>query len=407
MTTYGVAPMHIVLAHPLTEPGGLGVPPLFVAAVVVALAVVVVRWWPSRPPSSGTVSEDPTPAWLPVRLAVAGMLVLAVVAGRVGRDSQVDNIAPSLAVGLAWPVVLALVLAAPRAWARISPFDTLAGGLERLAGQRDAGDDPPPLPGGVWWAVPSGAVWCWYLGVNPDVLEPRAVGLALAGYTLLMLTGCQVVGRRRWLRQAEVVTVLAGTVAASRRGSPRHDPGLAALVGVVAGGLAFGTLRFSQLWIQQVADLGANPFAARTTVPGLLVAMVLGALCLLGAERWSAAAGATPGTVIAGVATVAAGIGLAQGLLRERLVKAAILVVARASNPLGGDNDLFGTADLLPANTILGDDVRVLIQLAVITVAAVAAGIAASRRHDPARARPALVMVGTFTVIGVLSVTAV
>lgn len=398
--------MRIVLAHPLTEPGGLGVPPLFVAAVVVALAVVVVRWWPVRPSSSTTVPEDPVPGWLPIRLLVVGVLVLAVVAGRIGRDSQVDNIAPSLAIGLAWPVVLGLLLAAPRMWIRISPFHTLARGLERLAGQ-GARDGSPPLRGGAWWAVPSAAVWCWYLGVNPDVLEPRAVGLALAGYTLLMLAGCQAVGQRRWLRQADVVTVLAGTVAASRRGSPRHDRGLAVLVGVLVGGLAFGTLRFSQLWIQQVADLGGNPFAARTTIPGLLVAMGLGALSLLGAERWSAAVGATPGTVTGAVATVAAGIGLAQGLLRERLVKAAILVVARASNPLGGDHDLLGTADLLPANTILGDDVRVLTQLAVIAVAAIAAGIAIRRRNDAARSRPAMVTVGAFTVIGVLSVTAV
>ena len=427
--------MTVVLAHPLTEPGGLGVPPLFAAAVVIALAVLVgLRWpvrgratapdgpdgdqvpgpglvpGPGRVPGLAPVPVDPPPGVLArvLRLAGVALLVLVVVAGRVGRDSQVDNIAPSLAIGVTWPLLLGAALVWRDPWRWVNPFDTLAGWLDALAGRDDDHGGDGPLPGGAWWAVPAAVAWCWYLGINPDVLEPRVVGLALAGYTLVTLAACQVVGRRRWLRHGEVFTVLFTTVAALRRGEPRDGAGLPVVVGVLAGGLAFSTMRFSELWIQQLAGFGVDPFADASTLPGMAVTMALVAWAVRGATRWSRSTGATPGLVAGATAVVVAGIGLAQGMLRERLVKAAVLVVARASNPLGGDADVFGTAELLPRNTILGEDTRVLVQLAVLLVAASLAIVAVRRRDAaPSVIRPALVVVGALTGIGVLAVTAV
>lgn len=116
--------------------------------------------------------------------------------------------------------------------------------------------------------------------------------------------------------------------------------------------------------------------------------------------------GSPAGVVTGAVAVVVAGIGLAQAMVRERLLKAAVIVVARLSNPLGGDVDMFGTASLVPANELIGETPKVIVQLSMLVVAATLAGHAV-RRRCPQALRPALWAIGTYTAVGVLSVTAV
>ena len=399
-----------VLAHPLTEPGGLGLPPVVTATAVVVLSTVLALRWPRTPVGTGpgeTAETAETAArggWVPRALGVA-LLVAVVVAGRLGRDSQVDNIAPSLAIGVVWPLMLAAGLTGRRWWDRVNPFDTLARGLAVLAG--DPASSAKPLPGGRLWALPSAVLWVYYLGVSPSTLEPRVVGAVLGGYTLVTLAACLAVGRRRWMAQGELFTVLFDETDRALR--PRDDEpwaGADLVVAVLAGGFAFATLRLSDLWFVQLSTAQIDPLSAAATIPGLGVTLVLFALLVRGGERWLAATGGWAGLVTGSVALAAVGIGLAQGFIRERFAKAAILVVARLSNPLGGPTDWFGTADLLPGNTVFGDVARVSGQLVVLVVAATLAGVMA-RRHGGGHAQPALVVIGVVTAVGVLAVTAV
>ncbi|WP_108666683.1 hypothetical protein [Euzebya rosea] len=406
----------VVLAHPLTEPGGLGLPPLFLAAVVVACATILVLRLPDRTSSPAAQANGdaavPTPSTMGpgervARAVGVGVLLLVIVAGRLGRDSQLDNIAPSLAIGLAWPALLVVGVIGRDWWARLDPFDTLARGLQALGGQVE----PPgeaPLPGGRWWAVPAALGWTFYLGVHRQPLEPRVIGAVAAGYTILTLAGCLAVGRRRWLEAGELLTVFLGIVDDMRQRQPRvaGDGGSAVVVAVLAGGLAFATLRISTLWIQQLLAWGIDPLSAAATLTGLLVVAGLSVLGVRAADRWAVRSGAPPGVVTGAVAVVAVGIGLAQAMVRERLLKAAVLFVARLSNPLGGDMDLFGTASLVPTNELIGETPTVIVQLVVLVVTATLAG-RASRRRCPRAVRPAMWAIGTFTAVGVLSVTAI
>lgn len=407
----------VVLAHPLTEPGGLGLPPLFLATVVVAISTVLVLRLPTGAPQ--VTSEDAaghgTPGGRPsmgtgervARTFAVAILLLVVIAGRLGQDSQLDNIAPSLAIGMAWPGLLVVALVGRGWWDRINPFDTLARGLQALGGQGDP-VGPASLKGGRWWAVPAALAWTYYLGVYSQPLEPRVVGAVVAGYTILMLAGCLAVGRRRWLEAGELLTVLFGTIDGMRNRRTRLAPdrGTTVVIAVLAGGLTFATLRISTLWIRQLLGLGIDPLAATTTVPGLIGVAALSLLGLQASERWAVRSGSPAGVVTGAVAVVVAGIGLAQAMVRERLLKAAVIVVARLSNPLGGDVDMFGTASLVPANELIGETPKVIVQLSLLVVAATLAGHAV-RRRCPQALRPALWAIGTYTAVGVLSVTAV
>ena len=186
----------VVLAHPLTEPGGLGLPPLFLATVVVAISTTLVLRLPTGPPPAtpedvaghGTTGRPSMGTGERVaRTFAVAILLLVVIAGRLGQDSQLDNIAPSLAIGLAWPWLLVVALVGRGWWDRINPFDTLARGLQALGGQADP-VGPSPLRGGRWWAVPAALAWTYYLGVYSQPLEPRVVGAVVAGYTILTLS---------------------------------------------------------------------------------------------------------------------------------------------------------------------------------------------------------------------------
>jgi hypothetical protein len=52
-------------------------------------------------------------------------------------------------------------------------------------------------------AVVPTVLWTWYVGVYPEPLHARSVGLAPAVYTIATIGGCLAAGRVRWLSTAE------------------------------------------------------------------------------------------------------------------------------------------------------------------------------------------------------------
>lgn len=435
----------IVLAHPLFEAGGLPVPPAFVGALAAVLAVAVGRVLPARPctppvpATSATPAPDPRRAswWFwSCRAFGLAVLALAIVAGRIGDVDELENIAPALVVGLAWPVLLAAALLGGQVWAWLNPWDTLARGLERVAGgggttaelqgahrdssssprsgaveaePRDADGTSSPRSGAVWPAAVVALAWSAYLAFTVSgSLRPRVVGTVLAGYTIVTLGGCLARGRERWLREGELLTVLLGAV--GRRGDLvtwAPPPGWAALAGGLAGGLLMAALRPSTLW-PGVAELGLASAGAVAVWGGVALCAGLGWLGVRAASRWARARG-DAGAVLAALAPVLAGLGIAFALIRDRLLTSAQLVVLRASDPLGQGVDLFGTADLPLRANLLTPATRVGLQVAILvatgTWGAVVARRRAARHH--ASPDPALVVVGAVVALAAVAVSAV
>ncbi|HEX2024908.1 MAG TPA: hypothetical protein VHH92_00785 [Actinomycetota bacterium] len=313
------------LAHPLLEPRGLPLPPLVIGVIAAALVAAVGRWWPVRPAGP---DRRPDEVWswagrltgpqIAGRVLGVVLLLAAIVAGRVGSTDQLENLAPALVVGVAWPALLFASAAGGPVWRWLDPWDGMA---RVVASVSDEG------PGDVRPAVAVAVAWTWYLGVYPDPLSPRAVGLALAVYSIITLGGCILVGRTRWLARVELFGLLLGSLALLPRGALagwRAPRGMAAVLGGLAGGLLFGAIRTTELW----GGLNAVPGATLYATLGLIGSCAAGAAILTWLD--------TPVRPMAVAALPAvAGIAVALGMARSRLFTSLQLLPGLLGDPLG------------------------------------------------------------------------
>lgn len=230
----------LILAHPLTEPGELLLPPLVVVTLVVSIVALVAqgRTHPA-PPGFAVAPQLPLDRHLDVldivgRLGGVGLLAVAVLAGRFGSVSEFDNLASVLVVAFAWPALMVGSALLPTMWPRLNPWD----GLARVLRARDG-----ELAGDVRWALPAAFGWVAYLGVLMRPLAPQTVSVALAVYSMATIAACLVVGRIRWLDGGELFTVFFGWIGL-RRGLIDWQPprGAASLLGVLGGGFVFSAL---------------------------------------------------------------------------------------------------------------------------------------------------------------------
>ena len=370
-----------------------------VAAVgAVSLVVAIAAFWPE--PREGRLADDlrPLDSW-PGRLtwgqrvtrAVSVFLVaLAVSAGRLGAEDGLSNIAPALVVGVAWPALLFVSAAGGPIWRWLDPWD----GLARALGAD--GDDP--ARGDVRAAVVPALAVAWYLAVYVESAEPRAVGLALGVYSVLMVAGAVVVGRSAWLSRVEVFGLLFGWLARLPRGMLRSwDPprGAELVLGALAGGLAFGLVRTSEVWGSLNVVEGATLYATLAMLGS--AAVVALALWLL--ERWAARGGGR-GSVTAAALPAVAAVALVVALARSRLFTSLQLLPALASDPFGAGWDLFGTRDL-PILRPLDPLPLAGVQLAVLILGAVAGAIVLGRRVPRTGRRPAILALGLLVGLGV------
>ncbi len=413
----------MLLAHPVTESVELGVTPALVAmmAVVGILGLAVLSTRRGR----GTASGSPAaltplgppdvggPAMAAWRVLGGSLLLLAVLTGRLGEPGQLDNIATPLVIGLGWPLLLLLSMVTD-IWGRLAPFDGIARLLARLAGRptdpaiADADADGTPRENdwrrldGV--AIAGALGWTWWLTAYQPGLAPRAIGLALGTYAILTWTGCLMVGRRRWLGHAEVVTVLLGAVAATRhQGQLALSAGHRVALAVLLGGLVAAELRFSRWFVNDIATIGITPFSEPATVIGFLLGVVVAGITVEGTWRWAARLRAAD-TVTTVLPWLVIGAGLSASVERDRLWTSAQLLVARLSNPFGGNVDLFGTADLTIHTWPFGATGRLALQLAVLLIPVMIGTVIALRRADRRTAQPAMALLVTWVGITTLSV---
>lgn len=396
------------LAHPLTEPGGLPLPPAVVATL--ALCVVAAVWRvpvPLGPVDPAAVTarvahprEDRlSSTMLATRVLGVALLALAIAAGRLGDDRELRNIAPVLVAGAGWPLLVLASAVFGDVWRWLDPFDSLAR-LVAPAGE------PGPEPDVRGAAVPA-LVFAGYFSLTLAPLAPRSVGALVAVYTIVTLAGCLAVGRRRWLNEVEFVGIALGLIARLPRGRLAREPlprGADLLLGTLAGGLAFDVLRISDLW----GSLGSSSLGTLWSVLGLLgcAALAVGVVRVL--EARSTRVGA-PGAATAALVPVTVSVVVAVAMARNRLTTSVQLLAARISDPFGQGWDLFGTADLgLVPQPFGGTEGLVTAQVVVLVVGAVAAVVIARRSSgDPRRQGPAVGVASVLCGATILAVTAV
>lgn len=392
-----------LLAHPITQPHVLAIPPLLagvLAGLFVFSMALVLRARPKPAVADADPEAVPTPAPAPVvgpvswagrltpaqvvtRCLAVAVLLLGVTAGRFGVDDELENIAPALVVGVLWPTVVLASALVGGVWRWLDPWDALARLLAGFASVEDAADRPVAH---VWPAVGVAGVLVWYLSAYADPLDPRAVGAALAVYTVVTVAGCLALGRARWLSSTEPIgIVLTWTSLLPRRRLTSWQPphGAVALLGLLAGGLLFGLVRRSVLW----GGLGGSAHPTLVATVGLVVScgVVAGVLVLLGrlTRDPDAAAGVGRACVPA-----LAGVVLAVALSRNRFTNSAELLPSMVGDPYGaGWNPLrLAAPELEPP--LLGTTGLLVTQL-VVLLAGCLAGAVVLARGLPAQSRTA------------------
>ncbi|MPZ89824.1 MAG: hypothetical protein GEU81_17590 [Nitriliruptorales bacterium] len=393
-----------LLAHPLLESAALPVPPVVVATVAALIVVAVIRWpIGSRELIPHAVARDGLhgwrPAWAVSRLAVVGVLAVALVAGRVGADGATQNLAPVLVVGVGWPLLVAGCVVVGGLWAWLDPWDTLARPFDRSQPEERSPESPTVVD--VAPAAVGAFGWVWFLGAYGATFSPRAVGAAMALYTLGTLAGCLLLGRIAWLERYEAFGLLAtwcGLLPRRRLTGWHPPPGAPVVLGVLAGGLLFSALRLSGVWFRLTHVAVATVAIAAACLAGIAL--------LHGAERLAARRGA-PGVVVAAAVPAVVSIVLAVAFTNDRLWLAAQILPAVLDDPLGRGWNLFGGVEAVVREHPLGSTGRVIMQIAILTAGHVIGALVARRRAGRAAVGPAMAALTVPLATGILAVSAV
>lgn len=366
-------PSSTVLAHPVSGHPHVEVPTLLLtvaAGLLVAMVLPVVPAGSGREYDAARVaswSEELSAGQRAARAAAVGVLVLAVLSGLFGSADQLENLAPALVLGTAWPVLTVLALALP-VWRWLDPWD----GLARLL---LPGDDSVAAAH-VWPAAVPALGWTWYVAVNPRPLDPRLLGMTLLAYTTLTLVGCLLVGRRRWLSQGEPIGILLTWTTAVTRGGLRRDrpAGAPQLVGAVLGGLLFGLLGRTETW----TDLTGGRDALVWGTVGLVACAGVGAGLLTLAGLWGDRL-RDRGATLRGALPLLVGVVLVVALARNRFTTSLQLLPGLVGDPFGRGWDLLGPAGTGLDAAPFGAPGLLWLRLGLLGVLVVTAAVVAAR----------------------------
>ena len=317
------------------------------------------------------------------------MLFFAIAAARVGQDSQLENIAPSFVIGLAWPLLLLGSAVLGPIWRWLDPWDGVARVVESENSENGTGIEGARGSEAVWPALLPALAWAWYLNAYLGTTEPRPLGAALAAYSLFMVAACVAFGRQLWLSRTEVFGLLFSWTARLPRGqlvSWSPPAGTEAVIGVLAGGFLFGRVRLTAWWGTFVGSLDRLTLYSAM---GLLVFAALGGVLLWFLARRSAQVGA-PGAVAAASVPALVSIALAVSMASNRLSNSLQLLPRLIGDPFGFGWDPFGTADWLIRPEPFGHVGLKVIQMIVLLIGHVVGAVVLSRRVPQSARAPAL-----------------
>jgi hypothetical protein len=375
------------LAHPLTQPFDLPVSPLVAAAAGAVLVFVVALIWPPARRDGRERRDAVTASWagplsapqIAARVTAVSLLALSIAAGRLGGDDELENLAPALVVGVAWPLLFLVSVAVGPIWRWTDPWDTVA---------RATAPSRNDLPGAsVWPAALVALAWVWYLSAYADTLSPRSVGAILALHTVFTVAGCLALGRERWLSSAEPLGIALSWMALlpRRRLSDWNPPrGAEALLGVLAGGVLFGAIRRSELW----GGLNAVDHATALATLGVVVSSGVVAAMLVWFARQADHQGARGSTARVAVPAIAA-IVLAVAMDRNRLSTSLQLLPGLLGDPFGRGWDLFGEAGAGLDPAPLGTTGLSIVQFSVLLTGHLAGAVVLARGVDRGSREPA------------------
>jgi hypothetical protein len=330
-----------------------------------------------------------------VRAGSLAVFLGVAVAAAAGEDSSAANLAPVFVYVWFWVGLAFLHAAFGNLWATLSPWDTMA----RFLGIGERPRHPYPLAWGRWPAALLLFGFVWLELVYPAGASPRALAVAVAGYTVVTLGGMSLFGRDAWNRNGEAFAVYFGLLsrisplAKDREGRVilrpilgglpdlAPSPGLVAVVMVLIGSTTFDGLTNSNLWQTWVGGLspGEEVIAGTTGLLGAIGAVTL-------AYTVSMAAGGAilrtpwhPLAVRFAHSLVPIALAYAGAHYFSLLVLEGQLGIRLVSDPMGLGWNLLGTASFVPNLALVSATTIWYVQVAAIIAGHVAGVVTA---HD-------------------------
>ena len=153
-----------------------------------------------------------------IRLVFVGVYLLVIVAGYIGSQDQLKNLAPTMVWVIWWVGMVFVSALVGDLWALINPLDTIArwsGALVRLMVPEAwlSGGYPYPKWLGVWPAVIFFAVFVWAELVWSGGGVPANISVMIFFYSAMTWSGIVLFRRDVWLRNGEAFTVAFGLAA--------------------------------------------------------------------------------------------------------------------------------------------------------------------------------------------------
>jgi hypothetical protein len=213
-------------AHALAQRHELPVPlALYLGAAGAAVglsALLLASLARARPRERGYAKLDLHKAWV-ARVAAAllgwslrvigvAAFLLVVLAGLVGNQHGLKNIAPVLVWVIWWVGVSFLCALAGNVWPMLDPWRTLFDAVAHHRGSEAAHMRWRPYPDwlGTWPAVGFLLVFIWMELVWTGAERPRALASAVLLYSAFTWAGMRAFGRDVWLQKAEAFNVFFG-----------------------------------------------------------------------------------------------------------------------------------------------------------------------------------------------------
>jgi hypothetical protein len=339
------------------------------------------------------------------------LLVIVIVAGYVGPDSAVDNLAPTFIMITFWVGLVVVSLVFGDVFRAFNPWRAIGRATGAVLGRRAPVARPYPARLGRWPAAVGLVVFAWIELAAKWASFPRTLVTAALGYTVVTLAAQAVWGTETWQRRGETFSVYFNLfsrispfetrdrvvgVRPLLSGLPKLDPapGTVAFVTAMIGTVTFDGLSQGSLWKDvspNIVDAFTSLGVSVTSAPKFAdtVGLLFG-VGLVAGFYWLGMQGAH-----------SVGGDISAARLRMRFVHTLVPIAAAyvaahyltyllfegqavkylASDPFGQGWDLFGTASSAIDFSLIGQNATWYAQFGFVVVGHVFALVLA---HDRA-----------------------
>ncbi|MBW3592376.1 MAG: fenitrothion hydrolase [Actinobacteria bacterium] len=352
-----------------------------------------------------------------------GLLLVVGLAATLGEPSAQQNFAPTFVFVVFWLGLVPVVALLGNVWPALNPWRAPADAVAWAWARAGRSWEPMaryPERLGCWPATLLLLAFTAYELAYPEPASPRALALAIYLYSAVTWYGMLWFGREEWTRSGEAFSVYFGLLSrvapfGTRGGDGAREivirpplsglargaarPGTFAFVAVMLGSVAFDGLSRTPFWLDRRFDvataagasqLGRDVAGALFNLAGLVFVVGLVALAyavaVAGARAFAHVERPLVDAFLASLIPIALAYVVAHYF--SLLVLQGQVAIRLASDPLGRDWDLFGTAGFDPDFTVLSPNLVWYVQVAALVIGHVAGLVVAHTVRSRSSAAP-------------------